>query len=110
VGDLMIRHTVDRCRLYRLGAQAVPDILAGIDTGGDRRYLRQMLAPRRGRLCWRLLHHHEPRQLQMADQPLGSDPGHELISRLGAFPTVEPKGEGNSLFDIVIGGGCEWRA
>ena len=48
-----------------------------------------------GRLGWRLLHQHEARPFQVADQTLGSDPGHELIPGVDTLPAVEAEREGN---------------
>lgn len=59
------------------------------------------------RLGGRLPHHHEAGQFQVAYQSLGGDPRHEFIACVGTLPTIKAKREGDGIFYIVHGGGCE---
>jgi hypothetical protein len=54
----------------------------------------------------RLLHDHKPRIVQMPNDMIGGDVGHQFVTLVKALPPVESKRERNGVSEVARVGGC----
>jgi len=47
-----------------------------------------------------LAHHHEARTIEMLDEALRGDPGHQLVGAMRALAAIEAQRESQGLFEV----------